>query len=492
MMGFGLIFIPENFLAVVFGAVVGYFIGAMPGLSPSVGIALLVPFTYTMTPVSSIVMLVAIYVASQFGGAIPAILMNTPGNASAATTVLDGYPLAQQGKAATALGMSIIVSGFAAFLSAVLLIIFTLPLAAFALRFAAPEYFFLALLGLSVVSGLSSDSLTKGLMVVMLGLLITTVGMDPVDGAMRYVFTFHFLEGIPFVPAIVGLFAIAEVLTNFSKKNDEKSTELIKLEGKLPNKSELRYCMPATLRGSLIGFGIGVIPAVGANIASWFAYNVAKNTSKQPEMFGKGALDGIASCEAANSASVSGTLVPTLTLGIPGSPAAAVLMGALMLQGLQPGPLLFSRNPEIPFSVFASLLISVPIMLAIGLLAAPLFSKVVLVPKSVLSAIILGICVLGSYALTNHMFGVWVAFAFGILGFILKKLNFSVVPLVLALVLGRMAERNYRVALLMGQGSHMIFINRPLAVIIALIALVSFAYPFIQSALSKRKLNTQA
>jgi len=488
MMGFALAFHQENIIAMLVGTTVGYFVGAMPGITPAIGIALMIPFTFTMNPVPSFIMLLTLYKAAEYGGGITAILVNTPGNAAAAATALDGYPLTQQGKGATALGMSIISSSVGAFISTVLMIAFTLPLAAFALRFGAPETFFLALLGLSVVSGLSSENLIKGLLMVTLGLLITTIGLDPVDGAQRYVFSFHFMEGIPFVAAMVGLFAVSEVFILISQKDDKNKKTIGQLEGKLPNKAEIMSCMPTMLRGSLIGFGIGVIPAAGPTVASWFSYSVGKNTSKNPEMFGKGALDGVAASESANSASVPGCMVPTLTLGIPGSPATAVLIGALMLHGLQPGPLLFTRNPEVPYSLFAASLISVPVMLAMGIFGANLFSKVVLIPKSVLSTLIVCTCVLGAYALVNSMFGVWIAFGFGILGYILRKLNFPIAPLVLALVLGRMAERNYRLALLMGQGSHTIFLNRPLSLVIGMLALAMFAYPYIQSALKKRKL----
>jgi len=490
-MGFELALQPNNLLAMFIGTLLGYVVGAMPGINPTIGLALLIPFTYRLDAVTSIILLVVLYKAFEYGGGITAILVNTPGNAANAATALDGYPLALQGKATTALGISIISSSFGAFGSSILMMLFALPLAAFALRFAAPEHFFLAMFGLSVVSGLSSDNMTKGLLAVMFGLLVTTIGIDPVDGTLRYIFTFHFMEGIPFVPAMVGLFAFAEVLTLLSQSGKDESKQIIKTEGGLPTRSELMYCMPTIVRSTIIGFVIGIIPAVGANVASWISYNAGKSFSKNPEMFGKGALDGIAASETANNASVPGALVPTFTLGIPGSPAAAVLIGALIMQGLQPGPLLFTRNPEIPFSTFAAMIISVPVMLAVGLLGAPLFGKVVLIPRAVLSTMIVSTCVLGAYALVNHIFGVWIAFGFGILGFLLRKLKFPIAPIVLALVLGTMAERNFRVALLMGEGSPLIFITRPLSIAIAVLALISFSYPFIQAELNKRRSKNQ-
>lgn len=486
LMGFDVVFQPENFLALVIGAVVGYFIGAMPGLTPTIGIALLIPFTFGMDAVSSIVMLVSLYMAAEYGGGITSILVNTPGTPAAAATALDGYPLARQGKASQALGMSIISSGIGAFFSSILLILFALPLATVALRFGPPEYFALAIFGLSVVAGLSAENLLKGLLTVTIGLLLTTIGIDPITGNFRFTITYNFLEGIPFVPAMIGLFALSEVFIMFSEsKVIQKPIE--KIKGSLPSLKDIKSCAFTIARGTGIGFVIGMIPAAGANVAAWISYNEAKRTSKDCEKFGTGVLEGVAAPESANNAAVCGALVPLLTMGIPGSSSTAVMIGALMIHGLQPGPLLFTKNPEIPYSIFASLILAAPIMLMMGLFGAKLFAKVTLIPRNILAVLILGTCTLGSYALSNSMFGVWVALAFGIFGYFLRLLKFPVAPMVLALVLGNMAETNFRLSMLMGEGNISIFFSRPLTLVIILLTLLSFCTPLIKKYINQRK-----
>ena len=487
VMGFQQILHPGTLLALLVGSIAGYFIGAMPGLTPTIGIALLIPFTYGMSPVPSIVMLVSLYMAAEYGGGITAILVNTPGTPAAAATALDGYPLAKQGKATKALGMSIMASGIGTFISTILMILFALPLASVALKFGAPEYFALSIFGLSVVAGLSSDNIIKGLLVVAFGLLLTTIGIDPIAGTFRYTFTYNLMEGIPFTQAMIGLFAISEVFNMIADK-DSTYNEIEKLEGKLPTFGEVSRSLFTIVRGSVIGFIIGMLPAAGANVACWVSYNEAKRTSKNKENFGKGELEGIAAAESANNSAVCGAMVPLLTLGIPGSSSTAVLIGALMLHGMQPGPLLFDQNPEIPFSIFASLLIAVPLMLAIGLCGTRIFSLVTLIPTNILAAMVLGTCILGAYALSNSMFGIWIAIIFGVIGFFLRMFKFPIAPMVLALVLGNMAESNYRVAMLMGEGNPMVFLTRPLSVAILILTLILFCAPIIQSKiLSKRR-----
>ena len=485
LLGFQHVLQPGNLLALLIGAIAGYFIGAMPGLTPTIGIALLIPFTYGMSPVASIVMLVSLYMAAEYGGGITAILVNTPGTPAAAATALDGYPLAKQGRATKALGMSIMASGIGALFSTILMILFAIPLASVALKFGAPEYFALSIFGLSVVAGLSSDNIIKGLMVVSFGLLLTTIGIDPIAGTFRYTFTYNLMEGIPFTQAMIGLFAISEVLNMIANK-DSTYNEIEKLEGKLPTINEIKRCLFTIIRGSLIGFGIGMLPAAGANVACWVSYNEAKRTSKNKENFGKGELEGIAAAESANNSAVCGAMVPLLTLGIPGSSSTAVLIGALMLHGMQPGPLLFDNNPEIPYSIFAALLIAVPVMLAIGLGGTRIFSLVTLIPNNILAAMVLGTCILGAYSLSNSMFGVWIALIFGVIGYFLRMFKFPIPPMVLALVLGSMAESNYRVAMLMGGGKATIFITRPLSVVILILTLVLFCAPIIQSKMRKK------
>lgn len=474
-------------MALFAGTFIGYFVGAMPGLNPTLGISLLIPFTFGMKAVPAMVLLTGLYMACEYGGGITAILINTPGTSAAAATALDGYPLTRQGKAGKALGISMISSGIGNFLSTLLLIVSAVPLASFALKFGGPEYFALAFFGLSIVSSLSMDNMLKGWTSAILGLLLSCVGVDKIDGVSRFVVSYHFLGGVPFVPAMVGLFAISEVFILFGETEEKGTVGYDGIVSDLPTAADIKFTMPATLRGTLIGYIVGVIPAAGANIASWLAYNDARQRSKRPELFGHGAIDGIAACESANNAAVSGALVPLLTLGIPGSSAAAVLIGALTIQGLQPGPLLFTRNPEIPYSIFAAFLVGAPLMTLLGLYCAKFFAKVTLVPRETLAFSVLGVCVLGTYALDNSIFGVWVAFAFGVLGYVMRKCDYSTAPMVLAMVLGQMAEYNLRLALLMGKGSFMIFLRRPISLVVLALALFSFVAPLWKKYRTKAK-----
>ncbi|MPM13957.1 hypothetical protein SDC9_60317 [bioreactor metagenome] len=484
---FGYFMHAPSLLALLTGTVVGYFVGAMPGLNPTLGISLLIPLTFAIEPVPAIVLLTSLYVACEYGGGITAILINTPGTSAAAATALDGYQLTQQCQARKALWISILSSGSGSFLSTLLLIFLAIPLASFALKFGGPEYFALALLGLSVVSGLATGNVIKGWMSAIAGLLISCVGIDKIDGIPRYVINMYFFEGIPFIPVMIGLFAISEVFVLFEKKA-YMCEEVGGQTNDIPSKAELLRCLPTVLRGTIIGFIVGVIPAAGANIASWLSYNDAKRRSKRPDQFGKGAIEGIAASESANNSAVSGAMVPLLTLGIPGSSAAAVLVGALMIQGLQPGPLLFARNPEIPYSIFIAFLLSVPLMTAIGLFCAKPFAKIANISREVLAFLVFGACVLGSYALGNSMFPVWVAFVFGVIGYVMRKFDFPTAPMVLALVLGPMAETNFRLALLMGEGSLLIFLKRPVSVVILLLTLFAFLSPL----MSKKKRSTDS
>jgi len=438
-----------------------------------------------MNPLPAIIFLIAIYKASYVGDSIPGTLINTPGGPAAAATALEGYPLSKQGKAKKALGMTIWASGFAAIVSAIMMIFLTLPIANFALSFGPPEYFLLAIMGLSVVAGLSMNSLAKGLMIAAVGLFLTTIGMDPIGGGFRFVANFYFLEGLPFVPAVIGLFAVSEIFIIMSKK--KKEGEVVKLEGEGLTFQEFKENGGPIFKGTILGFIVGLIPAAGANIITWLAYNEAKRTSKRPELFGHGSMEGIAATEASGNASCNGAMVPTLTLGIPGSSPLAVLMGALMLHGVVPGPLLFERNPEVPYTIFAAALVAAPVMIIVGLLGLKYFALVTLVPKSIIGGLVLGMCTIGAYALTSSMFGVWVAYIFGFVGYFLRRLDVPIPPLVLALVLGTMAEGEYRRTMLLSGGSNMIFFERPITIIIMILTVFMFVGPFVQNYRKKKK-----
>ncbi len=487
--GFALVMQPEVLLALFVATIIGYIIGAMPGLGPSLGVALLIPFTYGVDPVVAMVALVALYVAAEYGGGITAILLNTPGTAAAVATAWDGYPMAKKGEAGFALHVSIISSGIGAFLGALLLIGTAVPLSEFALQFGSTEYCALALFGLSLVSSLGGNSPLRGLLALCLGVLFAVVGMDPENGTPRFAFTPDLFEGIPLVPALLGLYAISEVLVMLEGEAVSALSMKVSNVWRI-SLSRYRTLWGCILRSTGIGYVIGVIPGAGASIASLSSYNEAKRASGTSDSFGKGNPEGVAASEAANNSAVTGALAPLLALGIPGSATAAILIGALMIQGIQPGPLLFVRNPEIPYSIFASLLIGVPLMVVVGLLGARLWVQVVRVPNSLLAAVIVGISVVGAYSSENSMFPVYVTLTFGIIGYVLRKVDVPLAPIVLALVLVPMAETNYRRSLVISGGDHLIFLQHPITVVLLILAALSFLVPFLRE--RKRKARAAA
>lgn len=469
---------PMVWFALVFGALAGYLIGAIPGLGPSLGVALLIPFTYGMDPVVSIVGLVALYAAAEYGGAITAVLINSPGTAAAVATAWDGYPLTQQGRAGEALSASIISSGAGILVSTTLLILTAVPLSELALRLGPGEYFALALIGLSLVAGLSEGSPLKGAVSMGIGLSVATIGLDVQTGVPRFTGgSPDFFEGLPLVPVLLGLYALSEVLFMIEDGPAEK-VKSAPVSGimSLPLKA-VRGLKAVILRSSVIGYVIGVIPGAGASIASFVSYAVARRLSKAPEKFGKGSLEGVAASEAANNSAVAGALAPLLALGIPGSPTTAIMIGALMVQGIQPGPLLFSRSPEIPYTVFASLWVGVPVMVLIGLAGARVWARVANIPRPAIAAIVAGICFVGAYSSETTMFPVHVMTACGLVGYILRKLGFPLAPIILAMVLGEMMETNFRRALISAKGDWAIFYNSPLTMLLIALAILAFVLP---------------
>ncbi|MCR4265162.1 tripartite tricarboxylate transporter permease [Nitratireductor sp. ZSWI3] len=478
---------PMVWVALVFGAFAGYLIGAIPGLGPSLGVALLIPFTYGMDPVVSIVGLVALYAAAEYGGAITAVLINSPGTAAAVATAWDGYPLTQQGRAGEALSVSIISSGIGIFVSTALLILTAVPLSEFALRFGPGEYFALALVGLSLVAGLSDGSPLKGAVSMGIGLSLATIGLDAQTGVPRFTGgNPEFFEGLPLVPVLLGLYALSEVLFMIEDGPTEKkkSTPVAGIIA-LPVKTLLGL-KTVILRSSVLGYVIGIIPGAGASIASFVSYAFSRRLSKTPERFGKGSLEGVASSEAANNSAVAGALAPLLALGIPGSPTTAVMIGALMVQGIQPGPLLFTRSPEIPYTVFASLWVGVPIMVLIGLAGARIWARVANIPRAAIAAIVAGICFVGAYSSETTMFPVHVMVACGLMGYVLRKLQFPLAPIILAMVLGEMMETNFRRALISAKGDWAIFYTSPLTMLLFTVAVLAFVLPGL-AALRARK-----
>ena len=463
-------------LTIACGVAFGIFVGAMPGLSPSMGVALLVPFTYAMSPELAVILLVAVYLAADYGGSITAVTINAPGTPAAAVTAFDGYALTQKGLPGVGLGMSLIASTVGGFVGTLVLIFFSVPLASLAASFQSAEYFAIAIFGLTSVASIGGKSWSKSLLMVTLGLLLNTVGIDSISGVSR--FTFGIIElynGFSLIPLLIGLFAISEVLLQIDRGQLDV-TPIDVSNTKWPSVRDYLGVSPTIIISSFIGTLIGVFPGAGATIASFVSYDVAKRSSRNPERFGQGSEEGVAAAEAANSSSVGGALVPLLTLGIPGSASTAVLIGALMIHEVVPGPRLFQTNPKIVYGLFASLLIANGMLLAMGLFGSRLWIRVCSVSKRVLYPLIITVSFVGSFSIRNSMFDALCCFMFGIIGWILRRHEFPVVPIVLGMVLGDVVETNFRQAVLIG-GGYNTFVTRPLCMGILMLSVLSVAVP---------------
>ncbi len=476
--GLATVFSPGGLAAVIGGSAAGIFIGAMPGLGPSLGVALLIPLTFSLPPAISLIMLVALYLAAEYGGSISAVLIGTPGTAAATATVVDGYPLSRKGYPGKALSASLIASTIGGALGGLALMVAATPIASFALRFGPVEYCALGVLGLSIIASLSGDNLFKGLTSAGLGLLATLVGLDAVTGVERYTFgQFELFEGIPFLTALIGLFAVTEVFM-LVEGEEAAMGEAVAITNESLSFKELVYILPSCLRGALMGTVVGAAPGAGGAIACWLAYDQEKRFTRNPNPpFGEGQLRGIAGPEASNSATVGGALIPLLTLGIPGSPTTAVLIGALIIHGLQPGPRLFVENQDIISSLYIGLIAAYFAVYALGRLGLRLWISLVRVPAGILAPAIFMISVLGAYSVRNMIFDVWVCMGFGLLGYLLKKYKFPLPPMILAMILGPMIENNYYRAMVMSHGGgHAIFFESVLSSVLVFLAFASFAY----------------
>ena len=473
--GFSVVLGWKPLTVIVVGVLVGILVGAMPGLSPSTGVALLVPFSYTMAPESALVLLVSIYLASNYGGSITAVLINTPGTPAAAATAIDGYPMTLKGEAGKGLGMSLIASTIGGIVGVIILILFAVPLAELAIRFHPADYFALAIFGLTTVGSLGTGSVPKAMLAVLVGLLINTIGIDPLSGISRFTFRVDPLyDGFNIIPALIGLFALSVI---FQAIEDGSVGRRIihSVSGAFPTLAETWKVKATIVRSSVLGTVIGIFPGAGSTIASFISYGLAKRTSKVPETFGKGAMEGVAASEAANSSSVGGALVPLLALGIPGSATDAVLMGAMQLHDITPGPMLFQTNPEIVYGIFAALIIANVVMLGLGVFGVRVFAKVAEIPPGVLYPVIVAIALIGSFAVRNSMFDVGACFVFGVIGWLFKRYGFPVAPVVLGMVLGKMVEENFRRAVMMGGND--VFITEPLSLTMLVIAALLFIVP---------------
>lgn len=465
---------PDIFPILLFGVVGGIVLGALPGLTATMGVAILLPFTFGMESTAALVMLIGVYIGGIYGGSIAAILLKTPGTPASAASVLDGHTLALKGQAARALSISAVASFVGGIISTTVLIAIAPLLANFALRFNAPEYFALALFGLTIIASVSSKNILKGLLAGCIGLLVSTVGLDPISSVPRFTFgNMDLYSGVNVIPVLIGLFALAEAFNQLEKNitNQKKKTKSV--EHKLLSRGDLKAMMPTAVKSATIGTAIGSVPGAGADISAFVCYNEAKRVSKQPQEFGQGSVHGLAAAEAGNNGVTGGSLVPLLTLGVPGDAVAAVLLGALIVQGLAPGPLLFTHSPDLVYGIFSSMLVANVIMLLVGLFGIRYFCRIIEVPKLMMIPMIIFLSIIGAYSINNSLFDVYIAVGFGVLGFVLGKLEIPSSPILLAIILGPMAETNLRKSLLMYDGSWSFLYERLIVLVFIIAAILS-------------------
>ena len=478
---------PMMFITSFFGVLVGIVFGSLPGLTATMTIAVFIPFTFGLEPVVSFAFLLGLYTGAVYGGSISAILINIPGTPSSIATSFDGYPLCQSGRAGEAIGISVVASAIGGFFSVIVLSIAAPLIASVALKFSAEEYVGIALIGLSVIAIISPGSTVKGLIGGVLGLILGTIGLDPISSVPRMVFgKAELLDGIDSIPVMIGVYGIAEMLNQIARA-EHKVVITQKLDKVLPSLKDIKRLIPSIVRSSFIGTMIGAIPAAGGSIASLVAYGQEKKFGKNKALLGTGIIDGVAAPEAANNASTGGALIPMMTLGVPGDPMTAVLMGGLIIQGLRPGPILFQQQMPFVSSIFISLLLSVVFMLFIGLSGAKVFSRLITVKKSILIPAVFIFCLVGSYAINNSIFDVFVLLIAGTVGFLLKQIHFSVAPIILGMILGPLFETNLRRSLKLSDGHWSTFITRPISLMFLIAVVLVLAGPSLMKLIKKPK-----
>ncbi|PRZ15935.1 putative tricarboxylic transport membrane protein [Laceyella sediminis] len=478
---------PENLIYALVGVLIGTAVGVLPGIGPMSGVALLIPITSTLTAgttpeeaaASAIILLAGVYYGAMYGGSTTSILLNTPGESSSVVTALDGYQLAKQGRAGSALSIAAIGSFVAGIVSLIALVFLAVPLSEVAIRFGPAEYFSLMLLGLCAVSGLAGKSMTKGLIMTVAGLLLATIGIDNVSGVARFTYDMPILyQGLEFLTVAVGLFALGEVFKTILEK-ESNDGHIVKIGRVTPTATDLKDSAGPIARGSLLGFFIGVLPGAGATLASFFSYILEKKLSKNPDKFGKGAIEGVAAPESANNAASGGAMIPLLTLGIPGSGTTAILMGALIMYNVQPGPLLFDEHPQVAWGLIASMFIGNVMLLVLNMPLVKMFAKIIETPAKYLIPIIIAISFFGVYAVQVNTFDLYLLIGFGVIGYFLAKHDYPLAPLVLGLVLGPMIENNLRRALTASNGDWSVFVTHPLSLTFLIIAALWLIIPFI-------------
>ncbi|MCM3716193.1 tripartite tricarboxylate transporter permease [Alkalihalobacillus oceani] len=478
--GISSVIVPIHFFALFLGVFLGFIGGATPGISGTMLVIILIPITYGMSPSAAFLMLTAIYASSVFSGSISAILFRTPGTPEAVCTVFDGYPMAKRGEAGKALGIAIFSSAAGGLIGTIFLITLTPVLAKVALTFSSAEYFAIALLGLTVVASLSNGKLLLGALGVLFGLFIATVGIDPMSGVSRFNFDSVQLNGgIPFIPILIGLFAMSEIIRK-SQEDHAIKHKIKNVSSKLPDLALMRTIAGTIGRSSLIGTFVGILPGAGATTAAMLSYSESVRWSKTPEKFGTGIAEGIAAPESGNNAGAMGAIVPLLALGIPGSATTAVILGAFILHGIQPGPMLIVQQAELVYTIFVGMLVAILFILILAKPFISIFAQTMKVPYTIMGPIIILFCIIGTFAVRNSIFDIWVMLVFGVVGYFLEKIKFPVAPIVLGVVLGPLAEEEFRRAVQMAGGDFMVFLTRPISGTLIVIAVILLLLPLIK------------
>lgn len=486
--GFSVAIEPINIMWVTIGGVLGTIIGMLPGLGPATGVAMLLPLTFTMGPVAALITMAGVYYGAMYGGSRSSILINTPGDGAAVAATFDGYPMALQGRAESALAISAIASFIGGTIATIIMVFVAVPVSRFALRFGPAEYFMLFLFALSATASMSEGSRLKAFISMIFGLMISTIGIDPQSGVNR--FTFGLLElqgGIDFLVIIIAVYALGEVLKSF-KNIDEGKKKMQTKFGKIwITKEEWKRSLGPILRSSPFGFIVGVLPGAGGTIAAIMSYNNEKQISKHPEEFGKGAVEGVAAPEAANNAASVGAMIPMLALGVPGSGTTAIMMGALLMLGLQPGPTLFTSQTAIVWGLIASMFVGNIILAVINIPLAGVLVRVLAIPPKILYPVVLGLTFIGAYAISYAVIDFYILIIFGFVGYLMTKAKIPATPLVLAVIVGNSMEQSFRRAYKVADGNMSIFLGSPICIILAVLVIASVLYPIIQFIIAKNK-----
>ncbi len=489
--GFALVAQWESIFFLSLGITIGVVAGAIPGMSATMAVALTLPFTFAMPPVFGILLLLGVYKGGIFGGSIPAILIKTPGTPASSATALDGYPMAEQGKAGKALSMALYASCIADFVSNIALIVFAAWLAAFALNFGPPEMFTLIVFSLTIIAGVSGDSLIKGIVAATLGLLLATVGLDFVVGTERLTFgSVELRGGLNFIAVLIGLFALPEIIA-YMRNPRERDHKVRGLGHAGLTMAEFRRSLKSIFRGSFIGVFMGAIPGIGAAPSAFLSYSEARRSSPNRDNFGKGEVEGVAAAEAGNNGVAGATLIPLLSLGIPGDVITAIIIGAFMIHNLTPGPLLFENNADLVYAIFIGLIASSVLLLGIGSVAIRAFRYIADVPTNLLFPAVLVLCIFGVFAINNSVFDIAVMLVMGVVGYIMLIFRFPAAPFLIAFILGPLLENNFRQALLMSRGSLEIFVRGPITIIFWCLTVISVVF-IVRSTLAAARMRRQA